>query len=282
MPRFSAVGGLVAAAMTAAAFAVAKADGAGHGRPWDEASALQYSQAAVGRAVGDHRFLDRSGTPVSLADYRGKPLVVNLIYTGCYHTCPLIVQTLARVVPVAQEALGEDSFAVVTIGFDVQADTPARMRAYAHSQGVDLANWAFLSTDADTIERFVADVGFVFFPSAKGFDHLAQTTVIDAEGRVYRQVYGDGFDPPLLVEPLKELVFGRRSNLTTVSGLINRLRLFCTLYDPSGQRYRFDYSVFIGAGIGLLSLTGLAVIVGRAWLNDWRGRNAASTRQRSR
>jgi protein SCO1/2 len=276
--RHALVVSLGALALVAGMAGSSRADDPGHAPSWDEASALQYSQAAVGRTAANHRFLNRDGHPVRLADYRGKPLVVNLIYTSCYHICPLIVQTLARAVAVAQEALGEDSFAVVTVGFDVKADTPERMRAYAHSQGIDLANWAFLSSDAKTIERFVADVGFVFFSSAKGYDHLIQTTVIDAEGRVYRQIYGEQFDPPALVEPLKQLVFGRRSDFTTVSGLINRIRLFCTIYDPSGQRYRFDYSFLIGLAVGVLSLTGLAAILGRAWLRVWRGRHALSTR----
>ena len=44
----------------------------------------------------------------------------------------------------------------------------------------------------------------------RGFDHLAQTTVIDAHGRIYRQVYGDAFAVPALVEPLKDLALGSR------------------------------------------------------------------------
>jgi protein SCO1/2 len=121
---------------------------------------------------------------------------------------------------VAQDALGADSFSVLTIGFDTDADTPARMRAYALSQGVDLPNWRFLATDEDTVRRLSEDLGFIYFPSSKGFDHLAQVTVLDDEGRVYRQVYGESFNSPALVEPLKDLVFGRQGNLTSLSGLI--------------------------------------------------------------
>jgi protein SCO1/2 len=120
-------------------------------------------------------------------------------------------------------------------------------------------------------------LGFVYFPSAKGFDHLTQTSVVDAEGRIYRQVYGETFEAPFLVEPLKDLVFGRRSDYTSVDGLINRLKLFCTLYDPAAGRYRFDYSVFIGAGIGFLSLVVLGTILARAILRERRGRKAVSS-----
>jgi len=173
---------------------------------------------------------------------------------------------------VARDSLGEDSFSVVTIGFDSRGDTPERMRAFAHGQGVDLANWAFLSGEPEALERLVENLGFIYFPSPRGFDHLAQTTVIDPEGRIYRQVYGATFKAPALVEPLMELVFGRRAEASAVENLVNRIRLFCTYYDPNSQRYRFDYSIFIAFAIGAASLLGLAVLLLRAW---WRSRFAA-------
>ena len=228
---------------------------------FDPEAAIRYSQAAIGRQLDDYGFLDRRGKPLRLADLRGEPLVINLVYTACTHTCPLIVQNLYRAVEVAQDALGADSFKVLTIGFDSQADTPARMRAYAVSQGVDLPNWRFLSADEATVEKLSENLGFIYFPSPRGFDHLAQTTVIDRQGLVFRHVYGDDFDAPALVEPLKDLVFGRQGNLVSLDGLINRIRLFCTLYDPASERYRFDYSIFIAIAIGGLSLASIAVFL---------------------
>ena len=59
---------------------------------------------------------------------------------------------------------------------------------------------------------------------------------------MYRQIYGGVFEAPALVEPLKDLVYGRRSDWASLEGLINRVRLFCTLYDPRTGGYRFDYS----------------------------------------
>jgi len=234
-----------------------------------ETAALATSQAAVGRAVGDHGFTDSNGRHVRLAAYQGKPLVVSLVYTSCADFCPIISKAVGAAVDAAVGAFGRDAFSVVTIGFDARADTPSRMRAFAHAHGLGAPNWSFLSADADTILGLSQELGFTFFPSAKGFDHLAQTTLIDPEGRVYRQVYGTDFAPPSLVEPMKELIFKRRSELTSIDGLINRVRLFCTIYDPASGRYRFDYSLFITLIIGTLSLGAVATVMVRAW---WRSR----------
>lgn len=233
---------------------------------FDPEAAIQYSQSAVGRQVGNHGFLGRDERPVELGEFRGKPLVVNLVYTSCAQTCPVIVQTLRRAVEVAEDALGAESFSVVTVGFDTDDDTPERMRAYAGRQGVDQANWRFLSTDHETIERLSADLGFIYFPSARGFDHLAQTTVLDAEGRVYGQIYGANFEPPALVEPLKALALGDPKGIASLGALIDRVRLFCTFYDPALDRYALDYSIVIGIAIGALSLAGVAIVLVRSWL----------------
>lgn len=229
-------------------------------------AAIRYSQAAVGRAVGDHAFRDPGSRRVALAEFRGKPLVVNLVYTSCAESCPVIVQTLARAVEVAQDALGADSFNIVTVGFDADEDDPARMRAFARRQGVDLPNWAFLAADRETVEALTADLGFIYAPTPRGFDHLAQISVLDPEGRVFRQIYGADFDPPALVEPLKALALGDASRFASVGGLIERIRLFCTFYDPTRDSYRLDYSIVIGLVIGALSLVGIGVVLLRGWL----------------
>lgn len=239
----------------------------------DERDALRVSQAAIGNRLGDHAFYDTSHRPVRLAGFRNKPLVVNLVYTGCSNACPIVVQNLYPAIEAAQEVLGEDAFAVATIGFDAKNDTPERMRAFARTQGVDLPNWHFLSTDQATVDRLAKELGFVVYPSPQGFDHLAQTTIVDAEGEVYRQVYGGGFEVPAVVEPLKDVVLGRTSSWTSMEGLLDRVRLFCTLYDPRTERYRLDYSVFIGAAIGIVALS----LVGGVLVREWRWARRAQT-----
>ena len=54
-----------------------------------------------------------------------------------------------------------------------------RGSGYERSVAIDLPDWEFLSADHATIDGLAADLGFVYVPSPKGFDHLAQTTVID-------------------------------------------------------------------------------------------------------
>ena len=232
---------------------------------YDEQQALARSQAALGHSVGDYSFLDGNGNSITLGSLRGKPLVISLIYTSCYHVCPTVTTNLAKVIRIARKALGTDSFAVLTIGFDTATDTPDRMRMFAAQRNIDIDNWHFVSADADTMRRLSDDVGFSYFSSPKGFDHMIQATLLDGEGKVYRQVYGMAPEPPALVEPLKELLYGKQVAATPIEGMLNNIKLFCTVYDPTTGMYRFDYSIFIGLAIGLLTLGGTAWFIVRAW-----------------
>ena len=68
-------------------------------------------------------------------------------------------------------------------------------------------------------------------------------TIVDAEGKVYQQVYGDEFALPLLIDPLQELVTGTPLPLANLAELLERVRIVCTVYDPKSGRYRFKTSV---------------------------------------
>ena len=229
---------------------------------YDADQSLATSQAVLGSRLENLELTDSHGQRVQLADYLGKPVLVSLIFTSCYHVCPAITRHLAAAVEVAREALGEDSFQVLTIGFDTANDSPEAMRQFARAQKVDDPNWAFLSATPEVMGRLTASVGFVYFPSPRGFDHINQVTLVDRDGVIYRQVYGADFDLPWLVEPLKELVFNRPQPAQHfVTGLVDRVRLFCTVYDPATGRYRFDYSLFVQIAVG-----GLIILAIAAWL----------------
>lgn len=215
-------------------------------------SALQASQDAIGRTLSHFSLTDAHGRAVSTKMFLGKPLIISMVYTSCYEICPMTTRHLAKVVAKARETLGEDSFSVAVIGFDAQYDNPQAMQHFAKKQGIDNSSWHLLSGDRETIAALTKELGFEFFSSPNGFDHVVQATVVDASGKIYRQVYGEVFDTQLLIEPLMELVLDQpKPSQSFVSSLVDSVRFFCTTYDPYTDSYQFDYSLFIGMFIGL-------------------------------
>ena len=232
---------------------------------YDRDDALETSQGAIGRSMANRTLRDIDGQSFELDSLRGKPLVISMIYTSCHHVCPTITKNLGSAVGIASEALGEDSFTVITVGFDWAVDTPDRMRLYASERRIDAPNWRFLAGDSESITALSKDIGFLFYPSAKGFDHLTQTTVVDADGVVYQQIYGVDIDPPSLVEPLKELVFDTPRQAGLLEHWLDTFLLFCTVYDPNSGRYKFDYSIATTIFVGILSLGAIATFIIREW-----------------
>lgn len=258
---------LLAAAIGLVLFLVAGylfAQGLPEGTRLDPRDALARSQAAIGTTVGDYTLQDRGGGQVRLAGYRGKPLLVSFVYTGCFQVCPATTRLLERAVAEAQRALSNDAFAVVTVGFNLPFDTPEAMRDFQKRQGIDRPNWAFLAADNATVEGLARDLGFVWAPTQGGFDHVTQVTIIDGRGRVFRQVYGEDFALPMLVAPLRQLVTGTPAPTESFADLIERVRILCTVYDPRAGKYRLDYRLFIEifAGLTILGATAWYVIAG--------------------
>ncbi len=239
------------------------ATGHAPGSEFDSSVALKISQEAINNQLEGHKFIDVDGKRLTLSDFRGKPLVLSMIYTSCYHICPMTTRHLSSIVEKARETLGEDSFSVAVIGFDAQFDTPEKMKNFADKQGISGKGWNLLSMAGEDVEALSKDIGFVYYPSSNGFDHIIQATIIDAGGKVYRQVYGQTFSTPLLIDPLIELVLGRPQPAQShLSSLMTKIKLFCTTYDPVRDGYYFDYSLFLGMLIGasIILYTGFIVL----------------------
>jgi protein SCO1/2 len=222
----------------------------------DEKLALQESQAALGRQVANYRFIDSNEREVELAALRGKPLVVSFIYTGCFQVCPTTTQALAAGVKAAERALGPGTFRVATIGFNLPVDDPASMRAFARKYGLSSPDWLFLTPDAATLDALTRDFGFRYEATPAGFDHLLQVSILDRDGRVYRQLYGDSFDAPLFVGPLLELAQNRPVPAGDLGAFLEQVRLLCTVYDPVAGRYRLNYVVIVELIVGASVLLG--------------------------
>lgn len=246
--------------LIAPGISLAQADGA-----YDADAALRISQAAIGTTIGNYEFTDRMNRKVHLHDFTGKPLVISMIFTSCHHVCPTTTKHLDDAVGAARKVLGDDSFEVITIGFDAARDTPDAMQAFARAQGVAGRRWHFLSGSPETIAALSEELGFQFFASPRGFDHINQTTVVDRNSAVYSQVYGVNFELPWLVEPLKQLVLNRPESAGhMLASVVDRVRLFCTVYNPASGRYEIDNSLFIQIAIGFIVVLSVALYL-------WRG-----------
>lgn len=212
----------------------------------DEKAALKRSQDVIGRPVEDAVLLDREGRPVSLSRFKGKPLLVSFIYTACFQVCPTTTRNLQKAVEGTVVTLGPERFNIISIGFNQPFDSPQAMKSFARQYGIRLPNWEFLSPPSAIVAELTGNFGFSYVATVAGFDHINQVTIVDSDGKIVRQVYGETFTAEALVEPLKTLVAGAPipPQVNTIEELVERFRILCSVYDPVTGKYRTNYAVY--------------------------------------
>ena len=238
----------------------------------DQAAALRASQAVLGNLIGDFTLLDREGRPVRLSQYRGKPLLVSFIYTGCFQVCPLTTRSLQTAIEAGRRIFGTTQFNVVSIGFNQPADSPQALKSFARQHRIDAPNWEFLSPHASIVEPLARAFGFSYLATPAGFDHVIQVTLLDAEGRLYRQIYGEQLNAAAIGEPLAQLLRNAPApQQFRLDELIDRVRILCTDFDPATGKYRFKYGLLLEVAGGVT----FALAMLWFFLTEWRARRLA-------
>ena len=143
---------------------------------------------------------------VSLADLRGKVVVLTFIYTTCADTCPLLTAKMATL----QSRLGADfgpRVFFVSITVDPERDTPAVLKGYGVAHGARFDGWAFMTGTPAEIREVAKRYGIFHKKTARGdVDHTFLTSVIDARGRLRVQYLGVRFDPTELLNDVRSVL----------------------------------------------------------------------------
>ena len=244
----------------------------------DEKTAFELSQSVIGKPVGDFVLLDRSGKPVELSRYRGKPLLVSFIYTACFQICPTTTRNLQKAVQNTVSVLGADRFNVISIGFNQPFDSPQALKDFSVQNGISLPNWEFLSPSPAILGDLTRNFGFSYVATPAGFDHMNQVTMVDAQGKIIRQVYGEKYTAEDLAEPLKVMIAGSAipPQVGTLQEIMARVRIICSVYDPVSGRYRTNYSLYFQFA-GFLSFMAFMIYLSiNFWKNRRRNENKTS------
>ena len=106
----------------------------------------------------DFRLTDQFGEPASLADFRGKVVLLTFLYTSCPDVCPVAANHLREARRALAEAGGGDT-AIVVVSVDPERDSVDA--ALAYSERWDMVDgWAYLTGDEDAL-RAVWDAYYI-------------------------------------------------------------------------------------------------------------------------
>jgi len=131
---------------------------------------------------------------------KDKVVMLNVIFTHCTDACPLITRKLREV----REAMGPalaSQVTFVSISSDPLNDTPAALKAFAQQQGVDSANWLFLTGDKASVDLVLGRIG-QFLPSPE--QHSTQLIAGDVAGKRWSKIRPDA--PPAAIAQRMQLL----------------------------------------------------------------------------
>ena len=75
-------------------------------------------------------------------------------------------------------------------------------------------------------------------------------TIVDKEGKIYKQIYGLDFKPVEILEPLSQSINMVKPVVSKPLSIIERIKLFCYKYDEATGKYKLDYGVLVTISIG--------------------------------
>jgi protein SCO1/2 len=125
-------------------------------------------------------WLDDRGERVSLAKWRGTPLVVAAVYTTCVETCPRTIVKLRRVYDDFVRDGRRAEFVVVTL--DPSIDTPERLRQFRKDRHMPEA-WHLLTGSRQDTAQLMAMLDVDVMDMDTHLVHDSKITLFDADGR---------------------------------------------------------------------------------------------------
>ena len=144
----------------------------------------------------DFQLVDHNGKPRTLADYRGKAVVMFFGYTQCPDVCPTTLAELAE----TMKRLGADAdrVQVLFVTVDPERDTPDLLSKYVPAFD---PRFMGLYGDADATARTAKEFKIIYqkqpgqTPGTYTMDHSAGTFIFDPNGKLRVYVgYGQGAD----------------------------------------------------------------------------------------
>jgi protein SCO1 len=162
----------------------------------------------VGDKMPDYSFTNSLGQKMSLKDFSGQAYAFTFIFTRCpFPTfCPRMNMNFAAAYEqLSQMPNGRTNWHLISISFDPDFDTPARLAQYSESYKPDPKKWSWVTGAMIDIDAIAEQVGLIFSYENNTFNHNLRTVVVDKNGIIRQNFRGNEWKPEDLV---KEIVAG--------------------------------------------------------------------------
>ena len=149
---------------------------------------------------------NQNSEPVKLQNFRGKPVVLAMVYTSCRSACPLIASDMQKI----EEGLSstdKDKVQFALFSFDTENDLPHKLKEFAQAHKLDLKRWSLMTAQPSAVRELAAVLGVQYKENASGnFSHSNIITILDADGKIQSQQLGLKQDPKTSIQVVSALL----------------------------------------------------------------------------
>jgi len=151
-----------------------------------------------GEAIPGVALINQDGRTLHLADFAGKALLVNFIYTRCPmpNFCPRLSADFARLeIELKRNPADYAQTHLLTISFDPKYDSPAVLRKYGlgylSGDATGFSHWDFASTHDKDTRALAQAFGLQYVAQANDISHTMNIVLIAPDGTVAKLWAGD-------------------------------------------------------------------------------------------
>ena len=146
-----------------------------------------YSSINANDCLPNVTFTDQNGKPVVLSSLKGKPVLVDFIYTTCASVCPRLTSRMNEVARKLGAELGQQ-VTIVSFTLDPEHDTPEKLRSYAEAQGANASGWYFLTAQPAQVDQELALFKLIRQRESDGsVTHNVSAFLLAPNGRIDRE-----------------------------------------------------------------------------------------------
>ena len=149
--------------------------------------------------------MDQNSQPVQLAQFAGKVVVIDFLYTRCPlpDYCFRLSTNFSRL---QKRFHGNPNLVLLTITFDPVHDGPEELSRYARLWKADLRQWHFLTGTVLQVQHASSQFGVGYWPDDGVFTHSLHTAILDREAKLIANLEGNRFTAAQLGDLVETLL----------------------------------------------------------------------------
>jgi protein SCO1/2 len=155
----------------------------------------------------NYAFTNELGQPVRLGDFHGQILALTFFFSRCPlpDYCPRLSKNFEEASRQLRGLPGAPTnYHFLSVTFDPEFDTPARLKVYAEQFGYDPSHWSFLTGASNQVAELARLSDFRYQRDGVFFNHDLRTLIIDADGRLRMKFpMGGNLAGPIVEEIVK-------------------------------------------------------------------------------